>query len=91
MVGAAGERSGATADRIFPNMETAIKQSHQQQASFRTGIFVAIQERGLSVARTLSLTHTHARTDSVGQWSHFIRTEEAHRGKTKSTEETISS
>lgn len=28
-------------------METAIKQSHQQQGSFRTGIFVAIQVRGL--------------------------------------------
>lgn len=40
-------------------METAIKQSHQQQDSFRTSIFVGVQVRGLKWHTCL---HSHTRS-----------------------------
>ena len=64
-VKAAGKRDSRIEYWICPNMETAVKQSHQQQDSFRTSVFCGHPSEGIEMARALVLAHAlgfHART-----------------------------
>lgn len=67
-------------------METAIKQSHQQQDCFSTSVFVGVQVKGLkwhTCLHTHTHTHTHPQSfadpDRAGQYLHLNRRVEGER------------